>query len=126
MGRLRRAGKRGFKAVELPLRLKAHVASEVRKFQSANVVGMLPVGNVCVYTRTDNDGPKGNPGLADCARSIPTKQYSTPRTMIIWGSVPGMPGDKIYNGAADNGTGVGIVVGDGAGVVGCEVWGPGT
>src|ERR1700743_2072913 len=35
------AGKRGFKAVELPLRLKAHVSSEVRKFQSANVVGML-------------------------------------------------------------------------------------
>ena len=33
------AGKKGFKAVELPVRLKAHVESVVRPFQSANVVG---------------------------------------------------------------------------------------
>ena len=36
------AGKRGFKAVELPVRLKATVASTVRPFQSPNVVAMLP------------------------------------------------------------------------------------
>src|SRR5882757_1522879 len=36
------AGQRGFKAVELPVRLKAHITSTVRPFQSANVVGILP------------------------------------------------------------------------------------
>lgn len=35
------AGKRGFKAVELPLRLKAHVESSVRPFESPNVIGIL-------------------------------------------------------------------------------------
>ena len=35
------AGKRGFKAQELPVRLHAHVASQVRPFQAANVVGKL-------------------------------------------------------------------------------------
>ena len=36
------AGKRGFKAIELPIRLKAHIESAIRPFQSANVVGILP------------------------------------------------------------------------------------
>ena len=36
------AGKKGFKAVELPVRLHAHVESVVRPFHSANVVGILP------------------------------------------------------------------------------------
>src|SRR5580698_6671265 len=36
------AGKKGFKAVELPVRLHAHVESVVRPFHSANVVGVLP------------------------------------------------------------------------------------
>src|SRR5271163_2300916 len=36
------AGKRGFKAIELPVRLHAHVESVVRPFQSPNVVGILP------------------------------------------------------------------------------------
>src|SRR5439155_3661951 len=36
------AGKRGFKAVELPVRLHAHIESVVRPFQSPNVVGILP------------------------------------------------------------------------------------
>jgi hypothetical protein len=35
------AGKRGFKAVELPVRLKAHVDSVIRPFESPNVVGIL-------------------------------------------------------------------------------------
>jgi Zn-dependent M28 family amino/carboxypeptidase len=87
------AGKRGFKAVELPLRLKAHVASEVRKFQSANVVGMLN----------------------DCTRDC-NKHYQPDQAVMYTahydhlGFVPGMPGDNIYNGAADNGTGVGMVL----------------
>lgn len=82
------AGKRGFKAVELPLRLKAHVASEVRKFQSANVVGMLPGANA---------------GGHDQAVMY-TAHYDH------LGFVPGMPGDNIYNGAADNGTGTGMLL----------------
>jgi Zn-dependent M28 family amino/carboxypeptidase len=87
------AGKRGFKAVELPLRLKAHVASEVRKFQSANVVGMLN----------------------DCTRDC-DKHYRPDQAVLYTahydhlGFVPGMPGDNIYNGAADNGTGVGMIL----------------
>ena len=36
------AGKRGFKAVELPVRLHAHIESTVRPFQSPNVIGILP------------------------------------------------------------------------------------
>src|SRR5580658_1013673 len=39
------AGKRGFKAIELPVRLHAHVESVVRPFQSPNVVGILPGAN---------------------------------------------------------------------------------
>src|ERR1700692_4340335 len=36
------AGKRGFKAVELPVRLKAHVESVVGAYESPDVVGILP------------------------------------------------------------------------------------
>ena len=36
------AGKRGFKAVELPVRLQAHITSQVRKYDSANVIAMVP------------------------------------------------------------------------------------
>ena len=36
------AGKPGFKAIELPVRLKAHVASRVRKYDSNNVIAMVP------------------------------------------------------------------------------------
>ena len=36
------AGKPGFKAVDLPVKLEAHVVSTVRPFQSPNVVGILP------------------------------------------------------------------------------------
>src|ERR1700751_705365 len=39
------AGKPGFKAIELPVRLRAHVESVVRPFQSPNVVGILPGAN---------------------------------------------------------------------------------
>ena len=82
------AGKRGFKAVELPLRLRAHVASDVRPFQSANVVGMLPGANA---------------GGHDQA-----VVYSAHYDHL--GFIPGMAGDNIYNGAADNGTGVGMLL----------------
>jgi Zn-dependent M28 family amino/carboxypeptidase len=81
------AGQRGFKAVELPVRLKAHVSSEVRPFQSANVVGILP----------------GSESKADQA-VLYTAHYDH------LGFKPGMTGDNIYNGAADNATGVGMVL----------------
>ncbi len=49
------AGKRGFKAVELPVHLKAHIVSEVRNYDSANVIAMVPgadpsPGNNVLYT----------------------------------------------------------------------------
>ena len=38
------AGKRGFKAVELPVRLQAHIVSQVRNYNSANVIAMVAGG----------------------------------------------------------------------------------
>jgi len=79
------AGKRGFKAVELPLRLKAHVESSVRPFESPNVIGILSGagrGQAVLYTAHFDH----------------------------LGFVPGMAGDNVYNGAADNATGCGILL----------------
>lgn len=81
------AGQRGFKAVPLPVRLKAHVESTVRRFQSANVVGIFP------GTKTGRD-----------QAVLYTAHYDH------LGFVPGMKGDNVYNGAADNGTGCGILL----------------
>jgi Zn-dependent M28 family amino/carboxypeptidase len=81
------AGKRGFKAVELPVRLQAHVESVVRPFQSANVVGMIP-------------------GAA--AGKDQAVMYTAHFDHL--GFVPGMAGDNIYNGAADNATGCGMLL----------------
>ena len=82
------AGERGFKAVPLPVTLKAHVSSVIRPFQSANVVGILP-------------GP-------DAASGHQAVMYTAHYDHL--GFVAGMPGDNIYNGAADNGTGCGILL----------------
>ena len=81
------AGKRGFKAVELPVRLHARVESVVRPFQSPNVVGILP-------------GTMKGPDQA----VLYTAHFDH------LGFVPGMPGDNIYNGAADNATGCGMLI----------------
>src|SRR5216683_2672103 len=81
------AGKRGFKAVELPVRLNAHIESTVRPFQSPNVVGILP-------------GVKAGKDQA----VMYTAHYDH------LGFVPGMAGDNIYNGAADNATGCGMLL----------------
>lgn len=91
------AGQRGFKAVELPVRLKAHVESTVRPFQSANVVGILP-GMAC----GGRDGRGCKPGLDQAV--MYTAHYDH------LGFVPGMAGDNIYNGAADNATGCGMIM----------------
>ncbi len=83
------AGKKGFKAVELPVRLQAHVESVVRPFQSANVVGILAP-----------DAPlKGRDQAV-----MYTAHYDH------LGFAAGMKGDNIYNGAADNATGCGMLL----------------
>jgi Zn-dependent M28 family amino/carboxypeptidase len=82
------AGKRGFKAVELPVRLHAHVESVVRPFQSPNVVGILPGTNSSGHDQA----------------VLYTAHFDH------LGFVPGMAGDNIYNGAADNATGCGMLL----------------
>ena len=81
-----KAGKPGFKAVELPVRLKAHVESRVRHYDSTNVVakvaGASAGGNAVLYTA----------------------HYDH------LGIDPDAQGDGIYNGAADNGTGCGVLL----------------
>ena len=82
------AGTRRFKARELPVRLKAHVVSMVRKFESYNVLGLLP---------GSDPGPAGQAVV-----------YSAHYDHL--GVDPTMSGDNIYNGAVDNGTGCGILL----------------
>jgi Zn-dependent M28 family amino/carboxypeptidase len=81
------AGKRGFKAVELPLRLKAHIVSQVHDYESSNVVAMLP-------------GADSSPG----GNVLYTAHYDH------LGIDPNAQGDKIFNGAVDNGTGSSILL----------------
>jgi Zn-dependent M28 family amino/carboxypeptidase len=81
------AGKRGFKSVELPLRLQAHITNRVRKYESANVIAMVP-------------GADSSPG----SNVIYTAHYDH------LGIDPAAVGDKIFHGAADNATGCGILM----------------
>ena len=81
------AGTRKFKARELPVRLRAHVVSKVRKFVSYNVLAELP-------------GTGGSPTQA--------VMYSAHYDHL--GIDPTKSGDNIYNGAVDNGTGCGILI----------------
>jgi Zn-dependent M28 family amino/carboxypeptidase len=84
-----RAGKRGFHAIELPVRLEAHVASRVRRYESDNVIASLP-GTL---------SPSGRDQAV-----IYSAHYDH------LGVDPDAKGDGIYNGAADNGTGCGILL----------------
>ncbi len=81
------AGQRGFKAVELPIRLKAHIDSVVRPYESPNVIGILP----------------GTVAGKDQA-VLYSAHYDH------FGFVPGMQGDNVFNGAADNATGCAILL----------------
>ena len=81
------AGRRGFKATELPVRLKAQVKNVVRPFESPNVIGILP-----------------GTGTGKGQAVLYTAHYDH------LGFVPGMAGDNVYNGAADNGTGCGVLL----------------
>jgi Zn-dependent M28 family amino/carboxypeptidase len=80
------AGKRGFKAVEFPVRLQAHIESTVRSFQSPNIVAILP----------------------SASKPDQAVMYTAHHDHL--GFVEGMSGDNIYNGAADNATGVGMLL----------------
>jgi len=82
------AGTREFKARELPVRFTAHIESHVRKFQSYNVLGLLPG--------------------TDAGAATQAVIYSAHYDHL--GIDPTLKGDKIYNGAVDNGTGVGILL----------------
>jgi Zn-dependent M28 family amino/carboxypeptidase len=79
---------REFRPVNLGAKLKAHMVSNVRHFESNNVVAMLTGSN-----RKIND-----------EAVMYTAHYDH------LGIRPDMPGDNIYNGAADNATGCGILL----------------
>lgn len=81
------AGKPGFKATELPVRLKAHIVSAVRKYDSNNVIAVVP-------------GTKG-----DHQQSV----FFTAHYDHLGIDANGQ-GDKIYNGAVDNATGCGVLL----------------
>ncbi len=81
------AGKPGaFHAVELNVRLKGHVESRVRRYDSSNVVGRVA-------------------GVSATNQAV---LYTAHYDHL--GIDPDATGDNIYNGAADNGTGCGILL----------------
>ncbi|MGA2048759.1 MAG: M28 family peptidase [Terracidiphilus sp.] len=81
------AGKPGaFHAVELPVRLRAHVESRVRRYISSNVLGRVT-------------------GATSANQAV---LYTAHYDHL--GIDPDAKGDNIYNGAADNGTGCGILI----------------
>jgi len=82
------AQSRDFKPVELPVRLKAHVVSTVRPFNSRNVLAMLPG--------------------SDPQRRDETVMYTAHYDHL--GIDASARGDNIYNGAVDNATGCGILL----------------
>jgi Zn-dependent M28 family amino/carboxypeptidase len=81
---------RDFKPIELPVRLKAHIATAVRPFSSRNVVGMV-----------QGDPSGGKQGEA----VLYTAHYDH------FGIDPARPkGDQIYHGAVDNASGCGVLL----------------
>jgi len=79
---------REFRPVDLNAKLKAHMVSNVRHFESNNVVAILP----------------GSDRQLKDEAVLYTAHYDH------LGIRPDMPGDNIYNGAADNATGCGILL----------------
>ena len=77
-----------FHPVNLGARLKAHMVSNVRHFESNNVIAMLP----------------GSDRKLRDEAVMYTAHYDH------LGIRPDMPGDNIYNGANDNATGCGILL----------------
>ncbi|HEY6267992.1 MAG TPA: M28 family peptidase [Candidatus Acidoferrum sp.] len=82
------AQRKDFKPLQLPIRLKAHVASQLKPFVSRNVLAMLP----------------GTDAVLGKQAVLYTAHYDH------LGIDSSLPGDKIYNGANDNATGCGILL----------------
>jgi Zn-dependent M28 family amino/carboxypeptidase len=82
------ANSRNFKPVELPVRVKETIVSQVRPFASRNVLGQV----------------KGSDAKASRQAILYTAHYDH------LGIHADEPGDNIYNGAADNATGCGILL----------------
>ena len=82
------ARSRDFRPVALHSRLKAHMVSKVRPFESNNVIATLP----------------GSSSKLKNQAVMYTAHYDH------LGIRPDMPGDNIYNGADDNATGCGILL----------------
>jgi Zn-dependent M28 family amino/carboxypeptidase len=83
-----RAQRKDFKPLTLPVHLKAHVASQLKPFAAKNVLAMLP----------GTDAVMGKEAV------LYTAHYDH------LGIDASLAGDKIYNGAADNATGCGILL----------------
>lgn len=82
------AQSRDFHPVTLPVKLKAHMVSKIRPFESNNVLAMLPGGD----------------------RKLRDEAVMYTAHYDHLGIRPDMPGDNIYNGANDNATGCGILL----------------
>jgi Zn-dependent M28 family amino/carboxypeptidase len=82
------ARSRNFRPVVLPTRLRAHMVSKIRPFESNNVIAMLP----------------GSDPKLKSEAVMYTAHYDH------LGIRPDLPGDNIYNGANDNATGCGILL----------------
>ncbi len=79
---------RDFHPVSLGARLKAHMVSKVRNFESNNVLAILPGSD----------------------RSLASEAVIYTAHYDHFGIRPDMPGDNIFNGADDNATGCGILL----------------
>jgi Zn-dependent M28 family amino/carboxypeptidase len=99
-----KAGKHGFHAVELPVKLHAHIESEVRRYNSTNVIGkVVGSGQAAGSGQVAGDG--------QVAAELQSKQavlFSAHYDHL--GIDKNAKGDNIYNGAVDNGTGCGILL----------------
>jgi len=82
------AQSKSFQPIELPVKLKAHVASELHSFDSRNVVAKIG----------------GSDELMKQQAVMFTAHYDH------LGMNPALAGDKIYNGAVDNATGCGLLL----------------
>jgi len=82
------ARSRDFHPVTLSVKLKAHMVSKIRPFESNNVLALLPGSD----------------------RKLRTEAVMYTAHYDHLGIRPEMPGDNIYNGANDNATGCGILL----------------
>jgi Zn-dependent M28 family amino/carboxypeptidase len=82
------AQQRGFKAVQLPIKVQAHIVSRVRPFDAYNVIGEVP----------------GSDPKLKIQAVIITAHYDH------LGIRPDLKGDNIYNGALDNASGTAMLM----------------